>query len=839
MLKNFFEKNIYIQKKRMQSIKSKIKNILDVTTSDEVKYICKSVLDISNSINENISNLNENNLIYLLNEKFKNVNLAIDEESRNFIRYIKILNALDNLGIKSYINEIENFENSNNNFLKYPSLKYTIDKIRNEVYSKGNNFNKSPKPEYVVINEVVSMIKPFTWDPFIKNMYNKLNENYNKYYDKIVLANALYTMKNSRNSFIFENMIENVENALIETSTKNLNIVLEDLKKFNYLAFVKNIENQIKEIKSKQSDTIDIISDNTSCNVLDIYAPMVESYGSDIFYIDKFFYQKNGDKIKLLKNKEQVTESFEQLCSIISSDNVKLLENKIVYYLKNDKFEILNENGNQYLVHKGNKYNRPDINKKLLELGSINIYNAYDSYNLQKLYEYYDTIKKLDFAKKIENKKNNKYYVILFETNNNFYIHKVNLIENNNEFYSNLSLVQAQKIIKDFLGFDIRKSFDKYMNENEKKIKKYENKKAEILNYIVTLENELKKVNETLENTYFKDEKSLIETKYLLETEINNKKELYSDIVNDIDALTNKDNDTGINVGDIVKIAGDDKLYTVISIDSFNNNAFLVSSDGISISADIDSVKKASVNVSKKNNNDNNQIEPIYNDNNIDLKKIKEEEEINVKNKTDQSKKTNDYSKKNNVFEFHVGNVVQMKGDEKLYTILSVNNIDNRAVIISNNGIPLTVNIDLLKKINSSKSNNYNNDKTFDTVYNDTNIKTIKEDNDTGQNVSISSPEMNFDTSSDNLGYANNNLSAYPSDDYVETSIGSMEPLDFSKKYIQAKISDDYKEIPLISGKPVRIDSEEFIKLGDEDFVTVYYEGNKFLIPKKFIIVSM
>ena len=98
---------------------------------------------------------------------------------------------------------------------------------------------------------------------------------------------------------------------------------------------------------------------------------------------------------------------------------------------------------------------------------------------------------------------------------------------------------------------------------------------------------------------------------------------------------------------------------------------------------------------------------------------------------------------------------------------------------------------------------------------------------------------MNFDTSSDNLGYTNNNLSAYPSDDYVETSIGSMEPLDFSKKYIQAKISDDYKEIPLISGKPVRLDSEEFIKLGDEDFVTVYYEGNKFLIPKKFIIVSM
>ena len=174
----------------MQSIKSKIKNILDVTTSDEVKYICKSVLDISNSINENISNLNENNLIYLLNEKFKNVNLAIDEESRNFIRYIKILNALDNLGIKSYINEIENFENSNNNFLKYPSLKYTIDKIRNEVYSKGNNFNKSPKPEYVVINEVVSMIKPFTCDPFIKNMYNKLNASSPPYYDKIDLTNA-------------------------------------------------------------------------------------------------------------------------------------------------------------------------------------------------------------------------------------------------------------------------------------------------------------------------------------------------------------------------------------------------------------------------------------------------------------------------------------------------------------------------------------------------------------------------------------------------------------------------------------------------------------------------
>ena len=39
----------------------------------------------------------ENNLIYLLNEKFKNVNLAIDEESRNFIRYIKIyLNIIFN-----------------------------------------------------------------------------------------------------------------------------------------------------------------------------------------------------------------------------------------------------------------------------------------------------------------------------------------------------------------------------------------------------------------------------------------------------------------------------------------------------------------------------------------------------------------------------------------------------------------------------------------------------------------------------------------------------------------------------------------------------------------------
>lgn len=711
----------------MQSLKNKIKEIIQITTSDEVKYICESVLDITSTINENITNLTENNLINLLNEKFKNINLAIDEPSRQFIFYIKTLSAIDNLGIKSSLNEIKSTESSNKQLMMYPALKYTVDKIWNIV--SNDSVNLSKRPEYVVVNEVLDMIKPFIWDPSIKKMYNKVNENYNKYYDKIVLANALYTMKNSQN-FIFENIIEKVETALIKTTTQNLDIVLEDLKKFNYLDFVKVLENKLKEVKSKKNNSIEIISDNTSCNISEIYAPLLESYGSEIFFIDKFYYQKNGDKIKLLKNKEQVTESFEEVCNILSKDNVLLSNNKITYYLKNDKFEILKENDEQYLCHKGYKYSGSDINKKLLEVGAINYYNVYDSYNLQKLYEYSDIITKLDFAKRIENKNNKKYYILLFESNNKFYIHKVNLVENHNEFYSDLNLMQARKVVKDYLGFDIKKAFTEYMSESEKNVMSYENKKSEILKYITDLEEELKKVNESLQNIYFKDEKSLIEAKDLLETEINNKKKIYSDIVNKIRMLTEADNDTEINIGDIVKIKGKDDLYSVLSLDSFTDSVILMGNDGISRTVTLDSIEKGSSNIS----DDDTELEPIYNDyDNFD--KVKEDIDSITANST-------------------------IDGDES---------IDN---------------------IQSSQNN------------------------------------------------PNNNLSAYPSDDYIDTTIGSMEPLDFTINYVKAIVSNDYKDISFITGKSVRVNSEEYTKSGDDDYITIYYEGNKFMVPKKYIIVN-
>jgi len=65
-----------------------------------------------------------------------------------------------------------------------------------------------------------------------------------------------------------------------------------------------------------------------------------------------------------------------------------------------------------------------------------------------------------------------------------------------------------------------------------------------------------------------------------------------------------------------------------------------------------------------------------------------------------------------------------------------------------------------------------------------------------------------------------------------------MEPLDFTINYVKAIVSNDYKDISFITGKPVRVNSEEYTKSGDDDYITIYYEGNKFMVPKKYIIVN-
>ena len=557
----------------MLNLRKRIKELQEKTSSLETKQVCKEVL-------ENFVNIPDNQLASSLVEKLSKIE-DTDKHVDKFISMTKKISDVTNLGVEKSLSELSEMRKQfkETQIYNYPALTYNLNKIESAI-------KLQKMPEYMVIDSMIECLKTFTWDPTIENVYKLLRENRENLDEAITVAKGIYVLRNIKGSFMYDGIVEKMEEHFVNPTQTSRSSILEDLKKMNFTQEVRIISESLKKIHSKNG-SMQIVSENGKCEVSSVFSPVVIHEGNEILYVKGNFYSKNGEKITKLSEVNSLPEKYLDLCRIVSSPNVFVKEGKIQFFMKRNKVEVFEgENGTEVSFN-GNKVPNGELAKNMVSAGLFRIDEAQTAYDVQKISESFKNIYELDFAKVIESKIFQGSYVILMKTGDNISLTKVNESTKLNEFYTNLNAAKTRNLVLEFLGYDIKESLPEYIAKDEQKLNQLKEAKIKLAESIAIVEGQIAKLSAVANEPALNDSAEVKELRQVLDEEITKLKENYKHISNEIKEAENSINESGYEVGDEVKINETGELATVSSIDSTRNTITVITASGRTAELDI------------------------------------------------------------------------------------------------------------------------------------------------------------------------------------------------------------------------------------------------------------
>ena len=254
-------------------------------------------------------------------------------------------------------------------------------------------------------------------------------------------------------------------------------IVLDDDKNANVMG---------ESVLSK-ADRRKLILENAS--IVNLYSPIQYiKENESIFNIGGIFYEKKGNFISRLDNTQisNLDESFLELCQLVNDPRVHINEDNTITIDNNSKTCVINETS---ININGNI----ETSKSIRNLNEM--YNKYNDYDTEFyimatcLFEHFNDIAKVDFAKRVVLNEDNSYSLDLFNVNSNLFISTHNDMAHSHIFYRNVNPIQCKNIINEHMGLNVSSLFED-MLPNQKAIlesleetkKTYEEKIEELRN---------------------------------------------------------------------------------------------------------------------------------------------------------------------------------------------------------------------------------------------------------------------------------------------------------------------------------------------------------------------
>lgn len=571
-----YNKDINLESVRLlykdNKLENKIRNIYDTINSlcenHNLEFISNSFSNYQTKYNndnklllkekDDLYNVLNNFIIELQNLNLFDFDISIDNIIENKKKYIDFISEKE----KFISNNLKDYENFNNLFLTYSNLKKNlkvykqeIKKLEYKIIESDNYFKEIDEEKLrkkLIYNKKLNRLKNLKNQKINKDINN--NEDIDDYNNNIVLLRKQNNTKdiltkelnNLKNTIsIIKNEIEIIKNEM-EQSQENqilitklndklhnkqgrLDLLLKEETNKNYeLNFIKtNID--IIEKNNELLHKKKIINDNILKKIEDFNnnnKTLIEDINRD--YINKI--NLLGDKYEKELNKLSDKRIEYNL-------NIKKLENMINEYNKcnneyNSIYGLLKNNYNKFFYLKFNIKSNVDI---LIEFESV-----YKKYNLicEKLDEknqnnfikiYFDTCEKdylHDIKKNINNSNNsnnnNNRFINGFKNVLDFYLKNIYHIYHINYFNSILKSDESdllyinslKNIDLDVLNiYNINKiKFFNFLEENDNLLDKY--KKIELQNLISKTSQDCKKINEInkSKNEYIKLKSILIKT---------------------------------------------------------------------------------------------------------------------------------------------------------------------------------------------------------------------------------------------------------------------------------------------------------------------------------------
>ena len=640
-MKSFYISIVIYRKQKNISrmdLLNQLKTLKETTTNPEVKSVCEShinkiqngevlnesaVLESVNQVVKEIEGENATNPFEMIRkqelERSKNVAQRLMESwggigsttSRNSGSYVdgkkeevhaniqEISESLKTLAEKDGsakafvssqgVNDLGVFESilsiKGTGIYEHPNVKILCEKYTHLL--KNNNL-----PEYLVAESFVAEFQNFTWDTKVKSLVESVANRMNSLKPEIEVSKALYSIEKSAGSDFYSPVTESLNKWLV-SENKSVTLLSKDLARWSFNPTVKNLVNRLSLMESSETK-LSIPVNNGNSSVKRVFSPVHVSGGKTIFTIGGNIFEGNSEGIVRISKAEfdNLPVEFKSLLESFYSPMVKINENGLAFYVGEHSYKLIEENEAVSIYSRGNKMQFADLNQLAKQIsleisGSFGVNEAKAVADFINIYQNFDKIVELDFAKRLESKIYEGASVNLIKWNNTLFLNRINeSMKENSLFKVNGS--QASGIVKEFLKYDISEGLTEFL-EGETRIKSIMiNDRKQILDNIAVIEKEISKIYTLMStNPLYENSKEMQRAKYMLEQELDSLRKKWSAVNEEIEKIDtetveimNVNEDQKFTVGDYIKVKESGNTGKIISIDSTSGSYTVLMDNG-------------------------------------------------------------------------------------------------------------------------------------------------------------------------------------------------------------------------------------------------------------------
>jgi hypothetical protein len=488
-----------------------------------------------------------------------------DKSAESFM----ISNQVENLGILESILDL-----SKKGIYEHGSFKVLCENYVNLIKNKA-------LPEYWVAEAFISDFSNYAWDASVKAVVNRVTESCNTLRPEMEASKALYQIANAGSSDFYSPVKESISKWLVSEG-KSVAALSRDLRVWSFNPIVKNLINTLTVLESNGSK-MNIPTINGNSEVKKIYSPVLVEGNKTIFGIGKTLFEGSSEGVRKLSNRDISTmdKDFLGLLETFYSEAVKTDEKGIHVYAGDTRISIVNENDETKIYLNNDLANFADYNQ-LAKLISFRISRGLGTNeskvisDIIRLYENFDKVVELDFAKSVISKVYEGASVSLIKWNGKIFLQRVNEAMRENSLFA-VNGSQAVNMVKEFLKYDISEGLTEFL-DGEKRVKSIMfNDRKKVIDNISIVESEMQKIESLVAtNPLYKGSKQLSDAYSLLEKELQVLKSKWSTINAELDSIENNSisinddllEDSKFTVGDYVKVKENGNTGKIISVDT-------------------------------------------------------------------------------------------------------------------------------------------------------------------------------------------------------------------------------------------------------------------------------
>ncbi len=468
---------------------------------------------------------------------------------------------------------------------EHPNVKILCEKYTHLL--KNNNL-----PEYLVAESFVAEFQNFTWDTKVKSLVESVANKMNSLKPEIEVSKALYSIEKSAGSDFYSPVTESLNKWLV-SENKSVALLSKDLARWSFNPTVKNLVNNLSLMESSETK-LSIPVNNGNSSVRRVFSPVHVAGGKTVFTIGGNIFEGNSEGIKRISKTEfdNLPVEFKSLLESFYSPMVKVNENGLSYYVGEHSYKLVEENESVSIYNKGNKMQFADLNQLAKQIsleisGSFGVNEAKAVSDFINIYQNFDKIVELDFAKRLESNVYEGASVNLIKWNNTLFLNRINESMKENSLFK-VNGLQASGIVKEFLKYDISEGLTEFL-EGETRIKSIMiNDRKQILDNISVIENEISKLSTIMStNPLYENSKEMQRAKYMLEQELDSLRKKWSAVNEEIEKIdsetveiTNVNEDEKFTVGDYVKVKESGNTGKIISVDSTSGSYTVLMDNG-------------------------------------------------------------------------------------------------------------------------------------------------------------------------------------------------------------------------------------------------------------------